>query len=95
MNVAAIVKTLEKADCKQMDGLNCFILSWEDFQEIFDRVFGENAPHQSIVSSAALTKNYGFENFELRLSSLEEGRYFVCALSEPALDVLWEKKFKG
>jgi hypothetical protein len=88
MNISAVTKILEGAQCKEIEGRKCFVVSLAEFGDLADRFDGQ------IRSDRILTNTHGLENFELRLSSLEEGTYFVCAKSEPALDALWNKKFK-
>ena len=88
MNVLQVAKILETAKCKEFEGLKCFIVSLEQFGEINDQMEG------TYYSSDLLTKKYNLENFELRLSSAEEGQYFLCTEAQPVLDGLWAKKFK-
>jgi hypothetical protein len=89
VNVSLVTKILEKAECKEIEGFRCFVVPWGDFQDIFERLEGP------VFTQDVLTRKHEMENFELRLSSLEEGKYYVCAKSEPVLDELWKKKFKG
>jgi hypothetical protein len=89
MNVLAVTKILENAQCKEIEGIKCFVVPWAEFHEVLDR-FGDNVQ----FTSDLLTKKHDLENFELRLSSTETGKYFLCAKSEPLLDALWTKKFK-
>jgi len=88
MNISNVSKILKTAQCKEIEGLKCFIVSLDQFSEITDDLQGQ------IFQSDILTKKHGLENVELRLSSLEEGHYFLCAESRPVLDILWEEKNK-
>ena len=88
MNISKVSKILESATCREIDGLKCFIVTLDQFSEITDKMEGQ------IFQSDILTKKHGFENVELRLSSLEEGTYFLCAESTPILDLFWKNKFR-
>jgi hypothetical protein len=89
MNISAITNLLQTGECREIEGFRCFIVPWSTFSDIFERL---NEPTSTVE---VLSKKYGYENFELRLSSLEQGTYYVCAKSEPELDILWNKKFRG
>jgi hypothetical protein len=88
MNISAVTKILESATCREIEGLKCFIVTLDQFSQITDTLQGP------IFQSDILTKKHGFENCELRLSSLEEGKYFLCAESTPILDLYWKNKFR-
>lgn len=89
MNIAHVTKILETAICKELEGLKCFIVSLDQFSEITEQMEG------NVYQSGALTRKHNLENVEFRLSSVEEGRYFLCCESRPVLDALWSRKFKG
>ena len=86
MNINSFVKVLESADCKELGGFRCFIVRWDQFHELLDQI--ETIPQ----SSAMLLEKHGYENFDIKLSSVEEGTYYVCTKAEPILDALWAKK---
>lgn len=95
MNIERIVKLLENSECKQLEGLNCFIVPMNEFFEIMAELRGVWTPPNGLPSRDILTRRHQLENFELCLSSVEKGKYYVCAKSTPVLDELWEKRFKG
>jgi hypothetical protein len=88
MNINAFVKVLESAECKEIEGLRCFIVRWDQFHELMEQI--DVLPRTSDM----LTRRHEYENFEIKLSSIEKGTYFICAKSEPILDALWEQKEK-
>jgi hypothetical protein len=89
VNVTRIAEILEGAEVKLIGEKKCFLVSLEEFQEIF------NAAPGNQYTDDELTRLHGLENIQLRLSTLEKGDYYVATESKPILDHLWAKKFKS
>jgi hypothetical protein len=89
MNVTRIAKILEGSEAKVIGEKRCFLVSLDEFQEIY------NAAPGNQYTDDELTRLHGLENIQLRLSTLEKGDYYVATKSEPILDHLWAKKFKS
>jgi hypothetical protein len=90
MNVDRIVRAIEEGECKEIGGLRCFVITTPAFMAILN-----DMENHAIFVNETLVRQHGLENFELRLSSIEEGRYYLCTKSVPILDGLWKKHFKG
>jgi hypothetical protein len=88
MNVSFVTKILETAECLDYGGYKCFLVSLEQFSEVVERLEGQ------VFENKVLTTKHHLENVEIRLSSVQEGSYYLVAKSEPILDTLWKKKFK-
>lgn len=88
MKIEHITNAIERGECKEIAGRRCFIVNYSDFMAILDEF-------NDVRTSDLLARQHGLENFELRLSSLEEGNYYLCTKSKPVLDDLWKKHFKG
>lgn len=88
MRTNSIVKILDGAECRMIEGNRCFVVSLDQFADICEQLDGRIIPNDLIL------RKYGLENLELRLSSLEQHRYYVCAETQPILDSLWNRKHK-
>lgn len=93
MNVHRIAEMLKDAECHKIEGLKCFVVSWPDFEDLYEVVFGSHSL-RGFYYSEDLARKHQLDNFEIRLSSKQEGTYYICSKGEPVLDELWKKKFK-
>jgi len=89
---ADVLKTLrDHAIAKEIDGNRCFIVPFEVYAELYDRLGSQIG----LESDDKLTRLRGLENFAYTASSKDEGEYFICCESEKVLDPLWERKHKA
>lgn len=90
MNIDRITRAIEEGECREINGVRCFVIDPQAFMAVLDEI-----PHEALRVNDTIIRQHGIENFELRLSSIEEGTYFLCTKSAPILDELWKKHFKG